>query len=265
MAVSRMNIAAELKKFPAGNNIAVKTTPVDVAKTGNGDRFAMVMENIFTDEECDALVNITHTVGYEPALLNVGYGRQVSAPDVRKHDRCMIDSTEFAELLWSRVRDHMPDIYPQTDTGFGYEPTGLNERMRFLKYKPGDYFAPHRDGRFVHPDRPGEQSKLTLMLYLNNTGGNGGGTTFIQPERKLSKGRGKLTKSEVKKQQQGKDIIEPDDLGNIAIRPTKGMVLLFDHRIYHEGSMLLGGDKYCLRTDVMYRQAKPPAPKSCTI
>ena len=26
---------------------------------------------------------------------------------------------------------------------------GLNERLRFPKYRPGDYFKPHQDGRYV--------------------------------------------------------------------------------------------------------------------
>ncbi|CAF1214676.1 unnamed protein product [Rotaria sp. Silwood1] len=33
----------------------------------------------------------------------------------------------------------------------------------------------------------------------------------------------------------------------------KGMVLVFEHRLFHEGSLLKKGRKYTVRTDVMYR------------
>ena len=33
---------------------------------------------------------------------------------------------------------------------------------------------------------------------------------------------------------------------------TQGMVLMFEHRILHEGAKLLKGVKYIIRTDVMY-------------
>jgi prolyl 4-hydroxylase len=33
--------------------------------------------------------------------------------------------------------------------------------------------------------------------------------------------------------------------------PEAGMVLLFEHRLMHEGSLLEAGVKYAIRTDVM--------------
>ena len=36
----------------------------------------------------------------------------------------------------------------------------------------------------------------------------------------------------------------------IAIEP--GLVLLFEHKLFHEGAELFKGTKYCVRTDVMY-------------
>ena len=39
---------------------------------------------------------------------------------------------------------------------------------------------------------------------------------------------------------------------NVAVNPSIGQVLLFDHNIYHEGSLLEEGRKYAVRTDIMY-------------
>lgn len=36
------------------------------------------------------------------------------------------------------------------------------------------------------------------------------------------------------------------------VNPSQGMVLIFEHPLYHEGQMLTGGLKYLMRSDVMY-------------
>ena len=36
--------------------------------------------------------------------------------------------------------------------------------------------------------------------------------------------------------------------------PRAGSVLLFQHNMYHEGSLLIEGRKYALRSDVMYTE-----------
>src|SRR5262245_16484921 len=97
----------------------------------------------------------------------------------------------------------------------GRQVRGLNERFRFYRYVPGQRFAWHSDGPFARDN--GELSLLTFMIYLND-GYRGGATRF---ERTLVDGK-------------------------------KGMALLFDHGLVHEGAELLEGTKYVLRSDVMY-------------
>ncbi len=49
---------------------------------------------------------------------------------------------------------------------------GVNERMRFLRYHPGQEFKPHLDGQFERLTGPkaGDRSFVTLQLYLNEGG-----------------------------------------------------------------------------------------------
>jgi predicted 2-oxoglutarate/Fe(II)-dependent dioxygenase YbiX len=116
-------------------------------------------------------------------------------------------------------------------TGAPIEAVGLNERLRFLKYGPGDYFKPHTDGCYVRPDGK-ERSFVTLQLYLNSgtdLGDHkegdfvGGATTFLV-----------------------------DDT-NVPCVPRAGRVLIFQHNIRHEDSLINRGTKYVVRTDIMYR------------
>ncbi|REG37848.1 putative 2-oxoglutarate/Fe(II)-dependent dioxygenase YbiX [Archangium gephyra] len=100
----------------------------------------------------------------------------------------------------------------------GWRAVGTNERFRCYRYQPGQYFAPHKDGAFVRS--ADERSLLTLLVYLNGEC-EGGETRF-------------------------------PTLGQEVV-PARGMGLLFEHRVLHEGAEVRGGVKYVLRTDVMYR------------
>jgi predicted 2-oxoglutarate/Fe(II)-dependent dioxygenase YbiX len=97
----------------------------------------------------------------------------------------------------------------------GRQAWGLNERWRIYRYHPGQQFAGHVDAPFRREN--GEKSLLTLLLYLNDDF-DGGETTF----------------------------------GDLAIRPERGMALLFRHELFHAGQPLRRGTKYVLRSDVMF-------------
>ncbi|NDC43443.1 MAG: 2OG-Fe(II) oxygenase [Chitinophagia bacterium] len=71
-------------------------------------------------------------------------------------------------------------------------------------------------------------SYITVQIYLNDVKEeDGGATTF--------------TKDTYNRIDQDYSVI-----------PKVGRVLLFEHDIEHEGSILKNGFKYCIRTDVMY-------------
>lgn len=99
------------------------------------------------------------------------------------------------------------------------EAIGLNEQFRFYKYQSTQRFKRHIDGRFKRNEK--EESRITFMIYLNDDF-EGGETTF-------------------------------DD---ISIKPKTGAALCFIHEQKHEGSPVLSGIKYVIRTDVMYRKTE---------
>ena len=186
------------------------------------DTFCCVVDNVLSHEECKSIVQKAEDVGFSQALLNVGGGRQILATDIRNSDRTMVDDKVFAEILFNRIR-HLLPTSRASENAPPNTLKGLNERLRILRYKPGHDFKPHMDGCYVSPDG-NEQSFLTVMLYLNE-GFEGGSTLFHSMDERAS----------------------------VAVVPKPGKVLVFDHRLYHEGQIIQKGTKYALRTDVMYR------------
>ena len=43
---------------------------------------------------------------------------------------------------------------------------------------------------------------------------------------------------------------------NAKVQPCAGSVLMFSQDLRHEGSLVKGGVKYVIRTEVMYKRAK---------
>jgi len=170
----------------------------------------------FSTEECASFVHLAEGVGWQaaPVTTSVGF---VMMPEVRNNTRVIVDDASRAAALWDRLAPRIPQRIGR------FRAVGLNERLRFYRYDPGQFFAWHRDGAFHRRD--GDQSLVTLMIYLND-GFEGGSTDF-------------------------------DDEATgapVSVVPEQGMVLLFHHRLRHQGAPVLRGVKLVLRTDVMYRR-----------
>ncbi|CAF1672529.1 unnamed protein product [Adineta ricciae] len=198
-----------------------KVTKRDVYLPNSEDegKLAFIIFNVFTPDECQQWIELSEQRGYSPATVNVGAAELVLMTDFRNSGRCIIDDASMANTLFQRLEQFLPKTWKN------FELVGLNERLRFLRYEPGQFFEAHMDGEYHRPDGSGEQSFITIQLYLNE-GYKGGETTFIHYS---------------------------DAHKNVRCIPRTGMVLVFEHRLLHEGSTLIEGRKYTVRTDVMYR------------
>lgn len=100
----------------------------------------------------------------------------------------------------------------------GKTAVGMPKELRFYKYLPGQRFKMHKDGPW---SEDGLTSKLTFLVYLND-GFTGGATDFRE----------------------------------FKVTPLPGMALLFVHDTWHEGEQVTVGEKYVLRSDVLYGKGK---------
>jgi hypothetical protein len=181
----------------------------------DGDR-VFVIRDFLARAACTELIRRSVGLAWEAGTVA---GDVVS--DVRNNDRVLFDDPALAADLFGLARPFLP---AELD---GLTLVGFNERWRFYRYGPGQTFKPHRDGRYQRLE-VWEESRLTFMVYLNEQM-TGGQTRFFEDMEAAFRGRPYLS-----------------------VRPTEGTALVFEHRIWHEGAAVESGQKYVLRTDVMY-------------
>ncbi|WP_198420816.1 2OG-Fe(II) oxygenase [Massilia atriviolacea] len=172
---------------------------------------AFLIEHFLSPAMCQHYIALGEEAGYVPSEVNFRDGAR-RAEEIRNNDRVILDDAALADSLFQRARALLP---ARID---GWELSGLNERFRFYRYGPREYFKWHRDGVFARS--PDEESRLTFMIYLN--GDVEGGDTEFRTE---------------------------------FIKPQEGAALVFPHTLLHQGTEVVDGLKYVLRTDVMYRRA----------
>ncbi|MEO7497645.1 MAG: 2OG-Fe(II) oxygenase [Massilia sp.] len=171
------------------------------------------INNFLLPEECAAFRRESETIGYTEAVISTDDGDRLMK-DARNNDRILHDNAPLAAGLFERA---LPFLPAEID---GWRPSGFNERMRFYRYSPGQYFKWHQDGTFRRSEH--EESFLTFIMYLNDEYA-GGDTQF----------------------------------GWETVEPSAGSALVFPHRLRHQGAPVISGTKYVLRTDVMYIETAP--------
>lgn len=151
----------------------------------------------------------------------------------RNNERQILDNQILSEKLFSKIQDYVPSLIEIE--GIAKEEKGtwnlsqLNDRIRVCRYLPGQYFNKHLDG--VHFRSKNLQSKLTFMVYLNNSKEYEGGRTLFFNSKE-------------------------DDTIIQSFLPEEGDLIIFDHNLWHSGEEVLSGEKYILRSDILYRKSE---------
>lgn len=188
---------------------------------GPGAR-CMVVHSFLSAAECDALILSGEHKGFAGA--NPDY-----PPSYRDNDRLVTDDPVLAGALFQRLMQGAGEsaAVDAMVRESGWSVLGVNERIRFCRYRPGTQFGAHQDG--VHY-RASAQSRLTFMVYLNDEPFTGGDTVFFAHRADAMAGANPIAR----------------------LRPRKGSLILFDHALWHAGARVESGVKYVMRSDLMY-------------
>ncbi|KAG8711738.1 hypothetical protein FRC08_015522 [Ceratobasidium sp. 394] len=219
-------------------------------------KFAMVIDNLFTPEDCARYIAAAEaSKEWDVAAINGGGDFQYVDTTYRNSSRIMLDDFTLAGEILERLRPYLAEIqymdssplhrtYARKTKMANVPPAklvALNERLRFLKYGPGQFFRNHCDGTYATPD--GKQiSYYTLQLYLNGSAQElqGGATRFWKT--------GKVDGPDRRKAKLGQTLRKYVD-----VDPRVGRALIFEQRsLVHSGEDVKSGIKITVRTDLMF-------------
>ena len=181
-----------------------------------------VIPSLFSKAECEELLNNDIKNSFQKAISNY-------PTYYRNNDRFVMDNDILANQLFEKVKPYLPETIEinssiQAENGL-WHLKELNNRLRYCKYSANQYFHRHLDG--VHYRNDTTQSKLTFMIYLNSaTEFEGGRTLFFKTK-------------------------ETNEIW-ASYNPKQGDLIVFDHNVWHEGEVLTQGEKFVLRSDILY-------------
>jgi arsenate reductase-like glutaredoxin family protein len=178
--------------------------------------YIWVVPNFFTKEECQDWIQYMDKSS--PDLLQQRGTRMMAA---RECYRVQLNDNQVAEQVMQRLQITCPSalnlLLPE-------ECHGCNPNIRMYKYTKGMSFGKHIDDNNVIT--PGKlETRMTVLVYLSNC--QGGATRFDKP----------------------------DGSGEVAYEPVAGNMLIHLHGkdcLLHAGDAVLSGEKYILRTDLVY-------------
>ena len=189
---------------------------------------AFTLHHVLSKDECKLLIYLTEKHGYHPL------GSTLKGKTNRTNTRVIIDDPSLSNLLFERVKSYLPSIYKIH--GQIWKIHGLNSRFRFCKYKSGQQFKMHHDGRNGIKGQ-NIASFYTVNIYLNDGDKDfDGGRTIFYDKTAKHKDKQKYVESS-------------------AVIPSPGLFLVFNHypnHYKHSGEVIKRGVKYIARTEAMY-------------
>ena len=219
------------------------------------DPSAKLFHNMLSKGEVGLLSEMLGVVDWVPVGIN-GMKQQGFDPtkDRIGSYRASAYSTEFAQVLWERIKQHFDvvrvmDEHTQTDWDGSrkWRPVGVNPLLRFIKYEDGGCLLPHYDAPFVYDNN--RRTLMSLVLYIDRSPTIvGGATRYLKdPQKNVPVTSRNLD--------DWKEFAADSDV-RVAYDPTLGSALLFDHRILHDsGSVHGAGQKLIMRTDIDFERA----------
>ena len=228
---------------------------IDNDKLGNR---AIVIHNVLTIEECNRIRELMDSRDREPTFQGEVVMTAANLKlSYRNNLRILAKNTSIASALLERCTPILTQIgenvklcssgnaeeYLHGGVGMRglWTLNHLNPLFRLCKYNPMGHFGPHYDSDYI-VDPCLLRSLKTFMIYLNDDY-EGGQTSFVDcHDMYLDPDRGIYC--------------SPPDKVFAQLKARTGDLLVFDHKILHEGMQVISGQKYIMRSDVMYARGE---------
>lgn len=183
--------------------------------------FGALLSQAVPAARCRSLLDRLSSIGF--SLTGGGY-----PAGYRDNDRLVLDDGALAAEIWAlpALQAALTALGPLEALGATWLPVAANPRLRACRYEGGQSFTRHRDGAWLQTDD--RRSFLTAQLYLDD--GFVGGATRFYDRRDAPVAR-------------------------VSVVPRRGDLVLFDHRLWHDGEAVTVGRKHVLRTDIVFERA----------
>jgi leukotriene-A4 hydrolase len=208
---------------------------------------AFVLDGVLSKAECD------HLIAQADGLWSFWDDAERPRVEFRNAHTIEVTHDELADRIWTRVGHLMnPSIVIaegderyEVDIEGAWEPYAMNPKKLLSRYLNGGHFSPHTDGTTIVDFN--RRTFYSCVLFLNAS--PWGGHTRIYSDEQI------------------RQALIPDDEGRLtgdpalvleAVPPVPGRMLVFYHRLMHEG--VPAAEKYIIRTDVLYHRS----PEFCT-
>jgi len=214
---------------------------------------AWILDNVLSEEECALLRSQAESAGFtywdteREASTNPP---AQSRDDFRTAFTVETHVPELANVLWERIRPFMDTIditkespKHERDIEGEWYPCGVNPHWLFSRYINGGHFSPHTDGNTILDFNT--RTMHTMLCYLS---ASDDGHTRIFDDKQMCE---PFTLIDGKLRGNPEHVIA-------SVAPRVGRILIFYHRLMHEGNPAV--EKYIIRTDCVYERR----PALCT-
>jgi NAD+ synthetase len=226
---------------------------------------AALLCDVLSPEVCDEFLRDGVNWPWVPADVHgraFVYNSEMRADDeniVVGSYRATAYDEEVARLLWHRLAPFLPgfrtmnDFTPTDWNGHPvWRPVGINPMLRFIRYEKGGTLVPHYDAGFDFKDGR-RHTLMSVVITLTPPSQEAGGNTrfLVDHQRFLPLGERNYTDH---------DISAPSCDILVEVPAKAGDVLVFDHRVLHDGSTWHGtAPRILLRTDIIYERCSSHA------
>lgn len=178
------------------------------------------IDGILDERACLALIERIERLGPERARVQGDWSTREDAR-IRNNTRVWFEDAALARTIFAAIAPCVQALQRASSaTLFVGTALRCEETFRGYRYRPGEHFAAHTDAPFVLDD--GSRTLLTVLVYLN--GDVVGGAT------RFNTGAGRIDE----------------------VVPAAGRACVFLHLLEHEGSPVVSGTKYVVRTNVVF-------------
>jgi hypothetical protein len=242
--------------------------PINSEQFGNR---AIVIKQFLSPRECQELIgliesNCRDSLSTDDLVMVPANSKK----EYRNNLRMLGTSQRISDIFFERLSYALHEVAEESiscnesnshqflNHGFGmkgqWRLSSLNPCFRLCKYLPSGHFGPHYDADFVL-DPIDHRSLKTFMIYLNSSVGSSSSGHEVEEadEGGFVGGETNFCSSHDLFYDSERGIYcSPSSSIISSLTPQTGDCLVFDHRLLHEGAQVIKGEKFILRSDVMY-------------